>query len=326
VSKVAAGWAARAVAGVAVGALVLGVSMGNSAWAQDGGPAADAGSGGSAGAARGGAGASVAGDGAAGSSGGPSRAGWSTLGAPVRWETTEGGAAVLALPPGAAAMPVESLPSPDLGGVAGARVVLRKGVGRGPSTAEHISDSVYAICAKGPAGQMVPGMESVVFERLNELARTELGKGGTSVDSFQASEPREDGLLTVAGYTAEARLGPVAGGDGATPRLKMRAEGKHVLGYVGEPADVLVCSIACTELSSERSRICPALLEGARIDAAFVQAPRPSLPSRLAFAVVRRPLSAVGAVLGGLMVLLGGLVAAWPARKAGSLPGRAEDT
>ena len=244
----------------------------------------------------------------------PSSAGGLGLGRPVAWPAGDGVSVRLPLPPGAAALKEDSLPVVDLSSLPDSKVVLRRGVARadGSSGPDHVSDSVYAICIRAPGSHLPAEMEPLVFDRLNSAARSELAKAGT-VTRFDEGVATEKDLHAEASYSAEANLGPGVGA--ASVKLKQRMEGRHVIGFVGDAADVLICSLACVEFSTESARLCPALLAGATVDAPFVSPPKPSLPSRLAFAAVRHPLSALGLFAGVLLMLAGGLLAAWPARK-----------
>jgi hypothetical protein len=231
--------------------------------------------------------------------------------APVSWDA--GGVAVrISLPPGGEAVPDDQLPKLDLGGVEGAKVVLARGVRRATATPDHTSDVIVALCATAPGARLPAEAVPVVLEKMAELTRADLAKT-TSIDRF------EDGAVTEAPgrwdqpFSADGHL--TAGGA----RLPVKADGRRTIGFVGAGPDALVCAVVCTEVSTDGARVCPAVLASLRYDGTFVAPPRASLPARVAFAAVRRPLPAVGALFGLLLFFAGVIVALMPVRRA-SLP------
>lgn len=231
----------------------------------------------------------------------------SVPGVATSWDAA-GVALRLALPPGGEAIPDDQLPKLDLGGVEGAKVVLARGSRRAPGAPDHLSDVVVALCATAPGARLPAEAVPVVLDKMAELTRADLAKT-TSIDRF------EDGTVTEAPgrwdqpFSAEGRL------SAGAVRLPVKADGRRTIGFIGAGPDALVCAVVCTEVSSDAARVCPTVLSSLRYDGTFVSPPRASLPARLAFAAVRRPLPAVGALFGLLMFLAGIVTAALPARK-----------
>lgn len=224
---------------------------------------------------------------------------------PASWPIAGGVSLRLSLPSGAA--PMEGgLPALDLSQVQDAKVALQKGVARVVAAPEHVSDSVVAVCATAPAAHWSPELLPMVMDKLSSTAKAELAKDAT-IERF------DDGtVVEVPGHhyeqklTAEASLGK--GGSTGSP-VKVRMEGRQYVAFFGDGPDALACSVVCTELASETSRVCPAVVASLRLDGPIVPPPRASLPARLGFAIVRRPGHAAMVLLGGLLALVGLLVA-----------------
>jgi hypothetical protein len=173
-------------------------------------------------------------------------------------------------------------------------------------SADHVSDAVIAVCVSAPAAQWIPEVESTVLEKLNETVRAELGKI-TAVDRFTPGRAEEIGDRTEQTYSGQGTVGG---------RLQAHLDGRHVIAFAGDPPDVLVCTLACQEVTAPSARVCPSVVATMRLDGPFVPAPSPSTLARLGFAAVRRPVPAVGALVGLFMSIAGLLVAVWPAKKA----------
>ncbi|MCC6646175.1 MAG: hypothetical protein IT374_11455 [Polyangiaceae bacterium] len=244
----------------------------------------------------------------------PSQPSVALLGATTtKWPIDGGAALSLRVPDGSLAM-TQDLPAVDLSSVPDARIALRRGVGRAPATPEHASDSVTAVCVTAPSSRWAPEAEPLVFSKMADAARAELAKHGAP-SRFDVGDPVDDGAQSVAKVSAEA---PVA--DGAAAQLRTRLEGRLLLGFVGERADVVACVVACVEVSFPAARVCPAAVEGVKLDGPLVARPASSFGARLGASVTARPGWAALSLLGALAVVGGLLLAAWPPRKRHAAP------
>lgn len=227
---------------------------------------------------------------------------------PLSWAIDGGGTVSVQAPQGATALEADALPRVDASGVTGLKEVLKKGVARAQATSpEHSNDLLYAVCVKVPSAQLGPGSELLVLDKLNDAAKKEIGKSAR-LDQLVEGNPVDVGHTTRQTFTADAAP--------TTPsKHRYRVEGLHVVGYVGEVADMLICSVACAEQSSEAARICPKVMATAQVSAAFVAPPRPGIATRLGQAMLRKPAPAAGLLGGSLLALLGLLLAAIPPRR-----------
>jgi len=224
------------------------------------------------------------------------------------WEAGDGVKLVFNAPPGVTPLASAQLPEIDTSQLAGSRVALRRGLLRAASGPDHQGLHIYAACLRAPAAGLPPDIEELAFARLDERMQQELGRKGSQVE-FSPGSTEKKGLLIARPFDGEATP------QGARPGVKFRLHGRHSVGFVGTPAELLVCSFSCVEASTEGSRTCPPIVDGASLEAAFVPEPKSSLVARLAFASVRRPLAAVGVVLGLLLMAVGAAITLWPAKK-----------
>lgn len=227
---------------------------------------------------------------------------------PTTWAVDRGASLSLRVPEGSLPM-TDDLPVVDLASLPGAKVALRRGVGRAPATPEHASDSVTAVCVVADSARWAPEAEPLAFSRMADAARSELSKHGAPT-RFDVGDPVEDGPQSIAKVSAEV---PVA--DGAAALLRTRMEARLLLGFVGERADVVACVVACTEVSFPAARVCPAAIDGVRLTGALVPRPAGSRWARLGVAVTTRTGWAALALAGLVSMLAGLLVAAWPPKR-----------
>lgn len=233
----------------------------------------------------------------------------SLLGATATTWPIEGGATLsLRVPEGSLPM-THDLPVVDLSSLPEAKVALRRGVGRAPATPEHASDGVTAVCVLAGSARWAPEAEPLAFSKMADAAKAELAKHGEPT-RFDVGDPVEDGPQSIAKVSAEA---PVA--DGAAVHLRTRMEGRLLLGFVGERADVVACVVACTEVSFPSSRVCPAVIDAVKLGGPLVARPAGSTAARLGAAVASRPGWAALTLAGALAFFFGLALAAWPPRQ-----------
>jgi len=175
----------------------------------------------------------------------------------------------------------EALPRAlDLGGMAGARVVLHRAF-----ALREVHTTVA--CVVAPTTFWVPGLEATVLDAASAKVRA-----GASLATLTPGQVR-DGRPMEQGFT------------GAGPGL--RASGRHVLGFVGDEADLLVCSAVCVEPEGDGSARsgCDGAAAASTVEAAFVGAPSPGPLLRLALAAADSPRGAVavGLVAGALVIV-----------------------
>lgn len=240
--------------------------------------------------------------------------GWSALGSAdandvTRWPLDSVKVnAVLAAPASLPALPDAQLPSPDLTGVPGAKILLRRGVGKGDTRVE-------AVCARADASAWAPGVETLVFDKLDDVMKTELGNRGT-VESFHdqpAVEP--DGKRFERPFDGTVTLGL----DKNKPRPldtsglpKARFNGRHTIGFAGEPEEIVACTLFCTDTDNTA---CTDFAATATIDGDLLAAPTPTAVGRFMTDLAKKPLAAVGVIFGLLLAISGLVVAAIPPRR-----------
>jgi len=180
----------------------------------------------------------------------------------------------LALPRGARDAPEAALPTVDVSAVAGASIALRRAFD-GDDGAR-----LYALCARAPSDRWAPGLEELVLERANAIAR---GALDGEVERFAA-------------HTIE----PVAGRfeqrfEGALRRdaRALTVAGKHVLGFAGEARDAVLCTVMCTAPAQDAPR-CEALIEAAQASGRWTEAPPPSLLIRSILLAANHPEGTLG--------------------------------
>ncbi len=169
------------------------------------------------------------------------------------------------------------------------------------------------VCATAPSEEWARGMESLVFERLNTLARAELAEWMT-VSSLAPAAIDSAPPLYLQSFEAQGR----AGGqrregsvrvlevdrmdDGRAPVV---GTGRHFIGFLANPDRVLVCSAACVEPAWRSVGVCPASIASVHLDGALVPEPSPSTAGRLLLGVQRRPSALLGAAAGLVVALVG---------------------
>lgn len=196
---------------------------------------------------------------------------------------------------------------PDLAQVPGAKTVIQRSWSQGTKTSE-----MFLVCATGPASDWAPGMESLLMERLNAIANTELAKRMT-VSTFSPGQLEETAPIFVQPFEAQGK----AGGDrkeGAVrvlevdpldnKRADVAANGRHTLAFLDDPARVLVCSAACVEPVGGRG-VCPQSIASIHLQGQLAEEPLPTITGRLILGIKRRPAALLGTALGLMLALVG---------------------
>ena len=218
----------------------------------------------------------------------------------LAWDAGPGAVVHIPALPGAAPLDSALLPAVDLSQMARARVALLRGMTAGKPGAQTV---VQALCVRAPGADMSSAMELAALSQLNDGVQKELARYGR-IDAFKPGSRRDEGLLQRQGYTADITADAAHGGS------KYFARGKHQLGYLGDPAEMLLCSETCAQPADTDT--CTPLVEATTFDATFVAPPQPATLGSTA----HRVLALAGAVF-GFMLLVGGIaIAAWPARRA----------
>lgn len=231
---------------------------------------------------------------------------------PTAWGS-EGNAVTIKVntPAGSAALPDDALPQMQLDGVPGGKTILRRGVGKAGSESR-----IIALCVQASSGMWAPDLEATVFDRLNDTVKQELERKG-SVDRFEPSKPQAVPPRFEATLQADLAVYDRSKPRPLDPNLvpKVRVAARSTLGFVGGDANLVVCSVICSELSSDAPH-CASTLAGTNFVASFVPAPSPSIVARILGSFARAPLASSGFAVGLFCALLGLLLAAWPPRKA----------
>lgn len=234
---------------------------------------------------------------------------------PTAWGS-EGNAVTVKLnaPAGLAALPDEALPQMQLDGVPGGKTILRRGVGKTGS-----ENKIIALCVQASSGMWAPDLEATVFDRLNDTVKQELERRG-SVDRFEPSKPQAVPPRFEATLQADLAVYDRSKPRPLDPTLapKVRVAGRSSLGFAGSDANLVVCSVICSELAAEPPQ-CAATLASTTFVASFVPAPSPSIVARIVGSFARAPLASSGFSLGLLLLLFGLLVAAWPPRRSAAV-------
>jgi hypothetical protein len=239
-----------------------------------------------------------------------------TSSGPQSWPVTTGVTIHVEPLAGATPMTDDALPVVDLSQVAGAKIVLRKGVSRvntGPNAAQHPFDTLVAVCATAPSEHFSVELEPMVFSKLNDIVRADLSKG-TTIDRFEEGQSTDQGGKTEETFSAQAHLDGLPPGDASTP--KKRADGRHSLAFVDGGAEIVVCTVECAEMTADSARVCPAVVASSHLDGTFASPPSSSFFGRLGAAVLKKPLGGLGLLLGFALVLGGLVVAAFGGRRA----------
>lgn len=204
---------------------------------------------------------------------------------------------------------------PDLNQVDGAQVK----VSRAWTAPDQDDGRILLVCIAASSKDWAHGLESLLFERMNGVAKTELAKSMT-VSTFSSGAAVE----TPFGYQEDFQALGQAGADvkqggvrvlepeGSSPRhaARMTVLGRHSLAFsrVEEPPLVLTCSLACAEHARRHGAVCTTALGTHRLVGETGPEPVPSLRARFVAGFARRP-AAMAGVAAGLLFLLAGVAA-----------------
>lgn len=180
------------------------------------------------------------------------------------------------------------------------------------------SDSMELVCVQAPVSEWAPGMHLLVFERMNSIARAELGNGA-EVDSFEPGPVEDTGTYFRQRFTGHGEL-EVRGASGEKvlvedhpdrPHPHAKAFGVHVLTVPAGTNAVIGCTLFCGELERPGQKVF--LCEGPV--ASF--APVGDLKSEPEFTVLGRLVNGVrqspwtiGTMFLGMLMSVAGLVMA----------------
>ncbi len=182
-----------------------------------------------------------------------------------------------------------------------------------PHPKRAASSEMFVVCASAPANDWAPGMESLVVERLNVIAKAQLAKK-MAVASFSPGPIEDAPPVFRQSFEATGK----AGGDRKegsvrvlevdhldNRRAAIAGNGRHVIGFLADPERVLVCSTACIEPVHHTRGACAASVASFRLDGPLAPEPSPSMSGRLLLGIKRRPTSLLGAALGLMLALVG---------------------
>lgn len=205
---------------------------------------------------------------------------------------------------------------PDLAQVPGSEVVAQRVFSHAHPHRPQLTSEMFFICVAGPASEWAPGMESILFERLNGIANTELAKRMT-VASYNAGPVEEAQPVFRQSFEATGK----AGGDRKegsvrvlevdrldSDRAAVVGKGRHIVGFVADPDRVLICSTACVEPLRHGRDVCSPSVASFRLDGPLAPEPSPSIAGRFVVGLKRRPSALLGAALGLVLTLAGVLV------------------
>ena len=156
-------------------------------------------------------------------------------------------------------------------------------------------------------------MESLVFERLNVIAKGQLAKsmaiGTYNVGLIEEATPIFRQSFDVTGKAGgDRKEGSVRGLEVDrldSHRPPVVGSGRHIIGFLSSPDRVLVCSAACIESARNPQGACAASMASFRLDGPLASEPSPSLAGRFVLGIKRRPTSLLGTALGLLFALAG---------------------
>lgn len=251
------------------------------------------------------------------------------MGSSARAEAAEAGARA-SLPIGPAGLAVSvappagwspiddaNLPEIDVSAFDGATVSLRAGWAHTIADARSPHDDrLVVVCATASADDYAPGLETAIFERMNDVVRAELGKQA-SVERLETYPIEARGARFEQRFSARGEVGAglrdgkVRVGEEAPDAVKpalMRADGRHVVGFAGEPASMAACSTVCVEADAGEGSCAPALAS-LTFEGPFGPPPTPKLLARALAAAVTTPLAAAGVLFGAITTAAGLLIA-----------------
>lgn len=208
----------------------------------------------------------------------------------------------IAMPDGAIAEAPSALPAIDVSTLPGATVPVRVGFSAGEM-------SVRAVCATAPSRGWAPGVEQIVMGRASQIAR---GAIGGEIARFDATDTLAVGARFEQRFEAEVKRDGASASASAS--ASARVIGKHVLGFAGESRDAIVCSVVCVEPVGARA--CGGMIDGARAEGAWVEAPAASVVVRGILLAAERPVEATAGVGVVAMMMAAVVIARRPRPRA----------
>ena len=231
----------------------------------------------------------------------------------VRIDVSEDVAVVVLPPHGWSPVEGETLEIPDLAQVPDSEVVVQRVFRHAHHHRPRLTSEMFMICVAGPSSEWAPGMESLLFERLNSIANNELGKR-MAVASYNAGPIEEALPVFRQSFEATGKAGSDRKEGSVrvlevdrldSDRAAVVGKGRHVVGFIAEPDRVLVCSAACVEPLRHRRGVCASTIASFRLDGPLAAEPSPSISGRFVVGLKRRPSALLGAALGLLLTLAG---------------------
>ncbi len=173
--------------------------------------------------------------------------------------------------------------------------------------------ALHLTCVIAPASDWAPGLETLVFERMSTVVKTNLVER-LSLDAFEPLLVEEDRLLHRQRFRLRGDMGVrqregnvsvVEEDKPNAPRLRLSGEGKHIIGFVGTPAKLFACSVLCVIPERSASRICDDSIASMRFDGDLSAEPTPSMWMRLMLSLHKNAWPWIGLMAGLLAVTLG---------------------
>jgi hypothetical protein len=207
----------------------------------------------------------------------------------------------------------------DVSELPGAKVALSR-AWTGPRQSEGelgrvYPDSMLLVCVQAPPSEWAPGMEELVFERMNQLVRDELGKK-SSLDSFSAApaQRRENhfrqtfqahGELGAGHRRGEARVLTPERAD--RPHNHARDTGLHILAVPVVSQQMVACTLACgeTEHPDQKVFACDASVSSIELLGELSAEPEMTFAGRFVVGVRKHPVTVLGMAVGVALMLIG---------------------
>lgn len=176
------------------------------------------------------------------------------------------------------------------------------------------ADSMQVVCVQAPVSEWAPGMHLMVFERMNAIARSQLGKGA-ELDSFEPGPVEDTGTFFRQRFSAHGEL-EVRGAGGEKvlvedhpdrPHSHAKAFGLHILTVPAGTNTVIGCTLFCGEIErpGQKAFLCEAPINSFAPIGDLTSEPEFTLAGRLASGVRQAPWTIATMLLGVLMAMAG---------------------
>lgn len=184
-----------------------------------------------------------------------------------------------------------------------------------------LGDVLMLTCVTAPATDWVPGVESLVFERMSVHQKQRLASE-SSLEAFVADPPEKMATFFRQRFKARGELGEghgpghvrvLAEERSDRPHGHVRIVGQHLVMAPAPGLTVMACSIACSEVRrpNQHAFVCDASLASLRVQGQLSAEPSPAgLLVRIAVGARKSPAAVLGLVAGLLMVVSGVVVLA----------------